>query len=79
MPLFACLTYLKKHEEDLRDLFNRFDQITRIYVPKDKANNKSKGFGFVTFTSKRDAQIAMDSLNGYGYDHLILKIEWAQR
>ncbi len=66
-------------EEDLGDLFYRFGQITRIYVAKDKANNTSKGFAFVTFTRKRDAQIAMDSLNGYGYDHLILKIEWAEK
>ncbi len=69
MPLFACLTYLKKHKR----------KICGIYVAKDKAKNTSKGFAFVTFTSKRDAQIAMDSLNGYGYDHLILKIEWAER
>lgn len=37
-----------------------------------------QGFAFVSYDSKRSAQKAIDSLNGYGYDHLILKVEWAK-
>ena len=32
----------------------------------------------MSFNHRADAQRAMDRLNGYGYDHLILKIEWAK-
>jgi translation initiation factor 3 subunit G len=32
----------------------------------------------VSFNHRADAQRAMDRLNGYGYDHLILKLEWAK-
>ncbi len=66
-------------EQDLRDLFDRYGRITRIYLVKDKITNTSKGFAFVTFDEKRNAQIAMNCLNGFGYGHLILQIEWAAK
>jgi len=35
------------------------------------------GFAFINFISRRDAQQAMDAMNGKGWDSLILNIEWA--
>jgi translation initiation factor 3 subunit G len=65
-------------EQDLRELFARFGHIQRIYLAKDKETFRSRGFAFVTFHSRKEAGRAMESLQGYGYDHLILKIEWAK-
>jgi len=66
-------------EQDLRDLFNPFGHVNRVYLAKDKVTNTSKGFGFVTFTDKKDAQKAIECASGFGYDHLILKVEWANK
>ena len=30
------------------------------------------------FVYRKDAKKAIDVLNGFGYDHLILKVEWAK-
>lgn len=38
----------------------------------------TQGFAFISYDSKENAQKSIDSLNGYGYDHLILKVEWAK-
>lgn len=65
-------------ESDLQDLFRPFGPISRIYLAKDKLTMKSKGFAFVNFIHKEDAQKAIDALCGYGYDHLILHVEWAK-
>ena len=65
-------------EEDLQDLFARFGRISRVYLAKDKETLQSRGFAFVSFARREDAQKAMDKLQGYGYDHLILKLEWAR-
>merc|ERR1712157_161870 len=65
-------------EADLQELFGRFGRISRVYVAKDKETMQSRGFAFVSFTDRKEAAKAMDKLQGYGYDHLILKLEWAR-
>ena len=65
-------------EADLQELFDRFGRISRVYLAKNKETMQSRGFAFVTFVNKNDAAQAMEALQGYGYDHLILKLEWAK-
>jgi translation initiation factor 3 subunit G len=65
-------------ESDLQDLFQKYGRISRVYLAKDKETMQSRGFAFVSFVSKEDAAKAMEELQGYGYDHLILKLEWAR-
>ena len=65
-------------EADLQDLFKPFGRISRVYLAKDKETMQSRGFAFVSFVNKDDAASAMEKLQGFGYDHLILKLEWAR-
>jgi len=65
-------------EADLQELFRPFGPISRIYLAKDKESNTSRGFAFVSFIRKEDAARAIEKLSGYGYDHLILHLEWAK-
>jgi translation initiation factor 3 subunit G len=65
-------------EADLQELFHRFGRISRVYLAKNKETMQSRGFAFVTFVNQKDAATAMEALQGYGYDHLILKLEWAK-
>ena len=65
-------------EADLQELFKPFGRISRVYLAKDKETLQSRGFAFVSFVDQKDAARAMDKLQGYGYDHLILKLEWAR-
>ena len=64
-------------EADLHELFRPFGQITRVYVAIDQKSGFSRGFGFVNFANREDAERAINKLNGYGYDSLILRVEWA--
>jgi len=65
-------------EADLQDLFQPFGRISRVYLAKDKETMLSRGFAFVSFVHREDAAKAMEKLQGFGYDHLILKLEWAR-
>ncbi|KAI9208100.1 eukaryotic translation initiation factor 3 subunit G-domain-containing protein [Polychytrium aggregatum] len=65
-------------EQDVRDLVSRFGPTHRIFVARDKETNICKGFAFISYYDKDKAQKAMDQLNGYGYDNLILRVEWAK-
>ncbi|GLT37705.1 hypothetical protein SLA2020_120080 [Shorea laevis] len=64
-------------EPDLLELFRPFGAVSRVYVAIDQKTGMSRGFGFVNFVNKEDAQRAINKLNGYGYDNLILRVEWA--
>lgn len=64
-------------EPDLLELFRTFGPVSRVYVAIDQKTGVSRGFGFVNFVSKEDAERAIMKLNGYGYDNLILHVEWA--
>jgi translation initiation factor 3 subunit G len=65
-------------EADLQVLFAPYGRIARIYLAKDRETMISRGFAFVSFVHRQDAERAMGALQGHGYDHLILKIEWAK-
>ncbi|KAL9278583.1 putative transcription factor interactor and regulator CCHC(Zn) family [Arabidopsis thaliana] len=62
---------------DLMELFRPFGAVTRCHVAIDQKTSMSRGFGFVSFVSREDAQRAINKLNGYGYDNLILRVEWS--
>jgi translation initiation factor 3 subunit G len=65
-------------DEDLRDLFARFGRVVRANVVRDRDTRESKGFGFVSFESRKDAEAALSKMNGFGYDSLILSVSWSR-
>ena len=65
-------------DSDIRDLFSPFGRIVRIYLAKDKYTGRSKGFAFVSYDDRNNAQCAINTLNGFGYANLILNVEWAK-
>lgn len=64
-------------EQDLADLFGRFGHVQRIFIAKDRETGESRGFAFVNFVRREDAQAAIDTLDGFGYANLILSVSWA--
>ncbi len=51
-------------EEDLRQAFESFGEVTNVNIIKDKFTGESRGFGFVEMASKDEAQAAISGLSG---------------
>ncbi len=49
--------------ENLKDLFMPFGEVTESVVITDKYSGRSKGFGFVTFTEEQAAQDAVAQMH----------------
>lgn len=64
-------------EQDLRELFSPFGALQRVFLAKD-LRGFSKGYAFINFYQREDAARAIEKLDGHGYDHLILRVEWAK-
>ncbi|ERF69689.1 Eukaryotic translation initiation factor 3 subunit G [Endocarpon pusillum Z07020] len=66
-------------EQDLRDMFERFGRVTRVFLAKDRDTGRAKGFAFISFVDRTDAARACEKMDGFGYRHLILRVEFAKR
>ncbi|MEW6441071.1 MAG: RNA-binding protein [bacterium] len=51
-------------EDELRNLFEAFGQVSSANIIKDKFSGQSRGFGFVEMPNKSEAQAAIAGLNG---------------
>ena len=47
------------NDDDLREFYSQFGEITDCIVMKDKSTGKSRGFGFVTYSNASMVDEAM--------------------
>ncbi|KAH6681158.1 eukaryotic translation initiation factor 3 subunit G [Plectosphaerella plurivora] len=66
-------------EQELRDMFERFGRVTRVFLAKDRETGMAKGFAFISFADRGDAVKACDKMDGFGFKHLILRVEFAKK
>jgi RNA recognition motif-containing protein len=50
-------------DDEFKELFAPFGDVQSADIIFDRATNRSKGFGFVTFATDEEAQAAVDKLN----------------
>lgn len=50
----------------------------KIYLAVDRKTGLCKGHAYVTYKNHRDAARAIQSFNGFRYDHLVLEAEWSE-
>jgi len=54
----------KIRNDELKQFFSEFGEITEAVVITDRHSGRSKGFGFVTFADAESAQKAISAMNG---------------
>lgn len=60
---------------DLFLLFRRFGDLRSSHIMINKENNISRGYGFVSYSSKEEADIAINAMNGFLLGSKKLKVE----
>ncbi len=61
-------------EDDLRQVFEAFGQVSSVTLIKDKSSQQSKGFGFVEMPAKAEGQSAINDLNGKDLKGVALEV-----
>jgi len=51
-------------EDDLRQAFEAFGEVSNINIIKDRFSGESRGFGFVEMPTKTEAEAAIEGMNG---------------
>ena len=65
-------------EDDLRQAFEPFGQVTSIKIIKDRYTGISRGFGFVEMPDYQEAKSALSGLNGRDLKGRSLKVNEAR-
>ncbi|XP_036367567.1 nucleolysin TIAR isoform X1 [Octopus sinensis] len=63
----------------LRDAFKAFGEISDCKIIRDPQTLKSKGYGFVSFVNKVDAETAINTMNGQWLGSRPIRTNWATR
>lgn len=62
----------------LRELFSDQGKVVDCKVVYDRDSGRSRGFGFVTFSSAQEVNKAIDSLNGFDLDGRSIRVSAAE-
>ncbi|TVY35205.1 Polyadenylate-binding protein, cytoplasmic and nuclear [Lachnellula subtilissima] len=66
-------------DEEFRELFEKFGDVTSASLARDQESGKSRGFGFVNFINHEHASVAVDDLNGKDFKGQDLYVGRAQK
>ena len=64
-------------EKHLIKNFAKYGQIIDVNVPLNQENNLNKGFGFVEFKTKEEAQKAIQQMNAKNYKGRLISVDFA--
>lgn len=65
-------------DEDLKELFAPFGEVSSVTIIKDKLSGESRGFAFLELMGKADAYSAINELNGKELKGRNLKVSKAK-
>jgi hypothetical protein len=65
-------------DQNLRDAFSRFGEVTEAKVVTDRETGRSRGFGFVTFADATAASTAAQQLDGSSLDGRTIRVNEAE-
>ena len=65
-------------EEDLKEAFTPFGEVSSVRLVSDKFSGKSKGFGFVEMSDNSEAEAAIAALNEKDFKGRDIKVNQAK-
>uniref|UniRef100_A0A2K6ESY8 RNA-binding protein 3 n=1 Tax=Propithecus coquereli TaxID=379532 RepID=A0A2K6ESY8_PROCO len=75
--LFVGGLNFNTNEQAREDHFSSFGPISEVVVVKDRETQRSRGFGFITFTNPEHASDAMRAMNGEFLDGRQIHVDHA--
>ncbi len=78
MNIYVGNLNFKVKENDLKEIFEEYGEVSSAKIITDKYSGKSRGFGFVTMDDDGDANKAINELNGASFEDRELVVNEAR-
>jgi RNA recognition motif-containing protein len=78
MNIYVGNVFIAVTEDDLRQTFETFGEVTSAKIIKDRYTGNSRGFGFVEMPNHQEAKSALSGLNGKDLKGRSLKVNEAR-
>ena len=78
MNIYISNLSFKVEDNDLRQLFEEYGEVTSAKVVMDRYTGRSKGFGFIEMPDDEAAQKAITELNQAEYDGRMITVNEAR-
>lgn len=78
MNIFVGNLPYSSTEQQLRDMFSQYGQVSSSRIISDRETQRSRGFGFVEMPNDNEGRAAIDALNGYQMGGRPLKVNEAR-
>jgi nucleolysin TIA-1/TIAR len=67
------------NDESLKAAFEHFESILQAHVMWDMQTGHSRGYGFVSFGDQKDAEMALETMNGKVIAGRAIRLNWAHK
>mmetsp|Transcript_16064 Transcript_16064/g.36865 ORF Transcript_16064/g.36865 Transcript_16064/m.36865 type:complete len:166 (-) Transcript_16064:25-522(-) len=65
-------------KDEVWDFFKKCGRIGDVYLPREPGTSKGRGFAFVRFYDKKDAEMAVQDMDGKEFQGSRLRVNFAQ-
>jgi len=79
MNIYVSNLSFNVQDEDLRDFFTPYGEVSSAKIIMDKATNRSRGFGFVEMSDEEGSKKAIAGLDGTTVEGRTIKVTEARQ
>ncbi len=78
MNIYVANLNFKVQDDELRELFEAYGEVSSAKIIQDRDSGQSRGFGFVEMPSDEDASAAIENLDGTDFGGRGLRVSEAR-
>ena len=78
MNIYVANISFRAREQDLKELFQQFGEVSSVKIVTDRETGRSRGFGFVEMPNDSEGKQAIAQLNGVEFSERNLVVNEAR-